>query len=75
MLTRCNRLAGKADDLVVALDSIAGVQGFGGYLVPWRNQAFGGDIFQFGTADKLGTRYHDVVCWVESYVGGHECDL
>ena len=71
MLAGGDSLAGKTDDLVVAADGIACLQGFGGDFVAWRNQAFGGDTFYFCAADELCPCYDDVVCCVESDEWSH----
>jgi hypothetical protein len=71
VLTSCNRLAGKADDLVVAAHGIACVQRLGGYFVARGDQAFGGDVFYFCAGDELCACYDDVVCGMESYKRCH----
>ncbi len=66
-----DRLAGEADDLVVAAHRLAGGDGARGDLVARGDQPPDGDVLDLGAAHELGARDQDVVLRMESDEGSH----
>jgi len=66
MFSRCNRLAGKANDLVIAAHRFARGNRSGGDFVPRWNQAAYRDVFNGGAAHQLLAGDDNIVIGVKS---------
>ena len=72
VFSRCNGLAGKADDLVVAAHRFARGNGAGGDFVPGWNQAAYCNVFNAGAAHQLLAGDDNIVIGVKSDMLVHE---